>query len=204
MMRWVVTGPAGAGKSMLCKALVARGASLVDGDALGHEILARPGTVQAVAERFGADCVSGGLVDRGRLGSLVFADPVALADLDALTHGPLSDLMEETLAGLAATGVAPLAVLDAAVYFRLPSPPAADLVILVDAPAEVRTERLRHRAGLTVQQATARVAAQAGMFAGWRRADVTVTNDGSPEDLERAAGRLWLRYGPDRRPDQED
>jgi dephospho-CoA kinase len=57
---------------------------------------------------------------------------------------------------------------------------------------------------VTPARAAALVAAQEDMFAQWRRADVTVTNDGSPDDLARAADRLWLNYGPGRRPEPKD
>ena len=196
MIRWVVTGPAGAGKSRFTAVLTARGAGVVDGDRLGHEILARPEMAAAVAARFGLEIVRDGVVDRHRLGELVFADAGALARLNALTHGPLATLMEERLAALDRPGGPPLAVLDAAVYFLLPSPPRSDLVILVEAPVAARTERLVRRTGLARDLVAARLAAQDSMATGWRHADLTVTNDGTPADLERIAQRIWSEYGP--------
>ncbi|RKZ19558.1 dephospho-CoA kinase [bacterium] len=196
MMRWVVTGPAGAGKSLFTAALADLGAAVVDGDKLGHEILARPEVAARVAESFGAEMVAHGVVDRCRLGNLVFQDPGALAKLDSLTHEPLSVLMEERLAACVRPQGPPLAVLDAAVYFLLPSPPTSDLVILVDAPAELRIARLVQRTGLAPAVAGARVTAQQGMSTGWQRADLTVTNDGTPSDLQHAARRIWMQRGP--------
>ena len=71
MIRWVVTGPTGAGKSHLTSRLAGRGAAVVDGDVLGHEILARPRVAAAIAEVFGPGYVVRGAVDRPALGRLV-------------------------------------------------------------------------------------------------------------------------------------
>ena len=58
MRRWVVTGPAGGGKSALCRFLAERGAALVNGDHLGHEILARPDIVAAIVKYIEANNIS--------------------------------------------------------------------------------------------------------------------------------------------------
>ncbi len=196
MMRWVVTGPVGAGKSLFTGELAGLGAGVVDGDALGHEILTRPEIIAAVAREFGTKYVLDGVVDRGFLGRLVFSEPDRLAALDALTHGPLSQLAAERLEALERRGGPPLAVLDAAVYFRLPSPPRADLVIVVDAPPEIRAARLAQRTGLAPSAAEARVAAQSHLVRDWCRADVTVDNSGEPSELTAEARRLWRERGP--------
>ena len=53
MIRWVVTGPIGAGKSAVSAYLVGKGAALVDGDQLGHLVLAQPEVVRQVCAEFG-------------------------------------------------------------------------------------------------------------------------------------------------------
>ena len=139
-----------------------------------------------------------------RLAALVNGDAGALAVLNALTHGSLATLMQERLVALERPDGPPLAVLDAAVYFLLPSPPPADLVILVDAPVALRIARLEQRTGLARDLVAARVAAQDGMAAHWGRADLTVTNDGTPADLSRMARRIWTEYGPGRNAETKD
>lgn len=191
--RWIVTGPAGAGKSLLTAWLGSLGAAVLDGDALGHEILARPEIVAAVAGRFGAACAPGGTVDRRALGRLVFADPAALADLDRLTHPPLAELMGERLA--AAARSAPLAVLEAAVYFLLPSVGRVDLTVAVTAPVALRRARLV-AGGMAEADAERRLAAQSGWDAYWTRADVVVVNDGAPADLRRRARSALAPHWP--------
>lgn len=193
MKRWVVTGPTGAGKSAVTALLAARGAVVIDGDALGHQVLERPAVRGAIGARFGAAVVADGSVDRARLGRAVFGDPSQLAALDAIVHGPLGELMSSALAAAAVTG-APLAVLEAAVYYRLPAPPPVDLVVAVLAPAAVRAERLAARAGLTPDEARARVRALSHLDRDWSRADVTITNDGRAQDLAAAVDRLWAAH----------
>ncbi|MBK7045900.1 MAG: dephospho-CoA kinase [bacterium] len=195
MRRWVVTGPTGAGKSAVTALLAARGAAVLDGDRLGHEVLALPTVVAAIADRFGAGCVRDGAVDRAALGRHVFASPAELAALDSITHGPLCEAMETGLARLAAAGHA-LAVLEAAVYFRLPAPPRADLVIAVVADPGLRAGRLAARAGLTQAEALARVGALSHLDRDWSRADLTIHNNGGPADLAAAVDRLWTDHAP--------
>lgn len=197
MIRWVVTGPAGAGKSRFTAALAATGAQILDGDRLGHEILARSEILAAVAREFGPRTVADGAVDRAELGRLVFADPEALARLNRLTHADLAALMDERLDALAETGCT-LAVLEAAVYFLLPTPPRADLVVAVVASAATRARRLVE-AGLATDDAARRVAAQAVMEDDWPRADVVVVNEGSPAELTAAARRVLREHGPHER-----
>jgi dephospho-CoA kinase len=193
--RWAVTGPTGAGKSAVTALLAARGAVVLDGDRLGHRVLGRPEVVAAIVGRFGGSFAVDGVVDRGALGRRVFADAGALAALDAITHGPLCALMEQELAALAGTGPA-LAVLEAAVYFRLPAPPRMDLVVAVLAGQRIRAERLAARTGLTVPEALARVLSLSHLDPDWTRADLTIHNDGAPAALAAAVDRLWSAHTP--------
>lgn len=195
MKRWTVTGPTGAGKSAVSALLAARGAAVLDGDRLGHEVLEQPAVAAAVGERFGADCAPDGVVDRARLGRRVFGDPGDLAALDAITHPPLCALMEKRLLELEAQGRA-LAVLEAAVYFRLPAPPPMDLVVAVVASAEVRADRLAARTGLDPAAARARVDALAPLDRDWARADLTIRNDGDAAELAAAVDALWAAHAP--------
>jgi len=193
MIRWVVTGPAGAGKSVLCGLFADRGAAVVDGDRLGHEILAREDIISAVITEFGSGVVSDGSVDREALGGLVFADPVALEKLNGITHGPLASLAGRRLDELEKDGCHRLAVLEAAVYFLLPPVPGIDLVITVTASVSTRLARLTGSDGLSLREGRSRITAQLSLEDGWARADVVLANDGPVTELEIAAETLWSR-----------
>ena len=193
MIRWVVTGPAGAGKSALCSLFADQGATVLDGDRLGHEILAREDVVAKIITEFGPGVVSGRSVDRAALGALVFSDQVALGKLNGITHGPLAALMGQRLEELEKEGLHHLAVLEAAVYFLLPPVPGIDLVITVTASPSARLARMTGSGSLSPAEALSRIEAQGFMEEGWARADVVVANDGPISELEKIAEDLWSR-----------
>ena len=195
MKRWVVTGPTGAGKSELTRLLANRGAAVLDGDRLGHEVLRTSAVSQRIEQVFGSSFLSNGEVDRTKLGRLVFGDEAALVRLNEITHGPLSELASRQLDELAAANLHELAVLEAAVYFLLPCPPRADLTITVTAPVEIREDRLA-RGGLTLVEARARIARQATMAAAFASADVTISNTGTLAELERRVDQLLAEQFP--------
>ena len=186
MTTWALTGPAGAGKSVVSAMLASNGAVIIDGDRLGHEILARPDIQAEIVRRLGAGYVLNGVVDRVSLGARVFGDPAALTKLNEITHGPLAALAAEKLASLAAAGEHELAVFEAAVYFLLPSPPTVDLVVAVVAPVETRVPRLLARSAGRMKEAEARnrVAAQVDLEKYWPKADEIIVNDGTLAELE--------------------
>jgi dephospho-CoA kinase len=193
MRRWVVTGPAGGGKSALSGFFADRGAALVNGDHLGHEVLARKEIIAAIGAEFGPDVVSSGTVDRAALGTLVFAEPAALVRLNRITHGPLATLAGERLDELEKEGGHRLAVFEAAVYFALPPVPKIEMVITVMASEPTRLTRMMKLKGLAPGEARARIAAQIPLQDGWDGADVVLENEGSLATLEAAAEMLWSR-----------
>jgi len=110
----------------------------------------------------------------------------------------LAALAGEKLALLAAAGQHGLAVFEAAVYFLLPSPPAVDLVVAVVAPPDLRLRRLVERSAgpMTMDQARARIEAQADLEKYWSRADEIIINDGTVEELKTKTLRLVPPAGP--------
>lgn len=194
MIRWVITGPIGSGKSAVSDYLFARGAALVNGDQLGHEVLERSEVVREIVASFGPEVAVDGRVDRSVLGPKVFGDPVALERLNSITHLRISLLAAEKLDELAQTGQHELAVLEAAMYFLFPSPPAVDLVLAVVAAPDVRAARLKETRGLNDEQIRARLAAQTNLEPLWYQADVIMTNETSLADLHHQIDQLLDRY----------
>src|SRR2546423_5195795 len=90
MLRVGLSGGIGSGKSTVARALAARGAVVIDADALAREVVepGKPG-LAAVVERFGPGILDGGgRLDRPALAALVFDDAAARADLNAIVHPP--------------------------------------------------------------------------------------------------------------------
>lgn len=178
-----LTGGIGSGKSTVSAMLAERGAVIVDADVIHRENMAPGGRVHdAVLARFGT-------VDRPALASIVFKDPVALADLNALTHPAVAVVIAERLAAEADTdGVV---VLDIPLLVESKSAYPVAGVVVVDAPPEVAVRRLVEQRGMDESDARARIAAQASREARLAAADFVIENDGSLEELREEVDRCW-------------
>ncbi len=185
-----LTGGIASGKSAVADLLAAEGAVVIDADLLAREVVA-PGTpgLAAVAERFGAGVLAGdGSLDRAALGRLVFADPDARRDLEALIHPQVRARADELTAaapvGAVVVQVIPLLV-------ETGQQGAFDLVVVVDAAPAVQVDRIRARDGLDEAAAHSRIRAQASREARLAAADWVIRNDGSREELAARVGRFW-------------
>lgn len=191
-----LTGGIGAGKSTVAQLLAGHGAAVVDVDALGREIIAPGGSaVPAVLDRFGSELEgSYGGIDRPALASIVFNDANALAALNEISHPAINELLDERIGAIAAAGSADVVVLDMAVLVestlgrdtRFPY----EVVITVEAPPDVRLERLVER-GLTAEDAKARLTSQATDEQRREVADFVIGNGGGPDELAAATSQLW-------------
>lgn len=180
-----LTGGIGSGKSTAAALLAARGAVIVDADAIHRENMAPGGRVHdAVLARFGT-------VDRPTLASIVFTDPAALADLNELTHPAVGVVIAERLAEQAATDH--VVVLDIPLLVEGQDRGGYPLagVVVVDAPVEVAVRRLVEQRGMDEADARARIAAQASREQRLAAADFVVDNSGSLDDLREEVDRCW-------------
>jgi dephospho-CoA kinase len=185
-----LTGGIGAGKSTVSARLAARGAVVVDADAVVKELQAAGTPVfEAIVERFGPGVVgSDGELDRPALAGLVFGDPEALADLNGLVHPAVG---AEILGRVAAhEGTDRVVVLDVPLLVESGRYRAAG-VIVVDVPPEVAVARLVRDRGMTEDEARARMARQATREERLARADLVIDNSGPPEALDEAVDRAW-------------
>ncbi len=184
-----LTGNIASGKSAVTRMLAELGADVIDADAVAHEALAA-GTEEAalIAERFGPGVMRpDGAVDRPALGRVVFSDPRALADLEAIVHPGVRRRVYERLD----RSRADVAVLEAIKLLEGPLVDHVDTVWVVAAPREVRIDRLVRERGLTPEDAARRVDAQNPEEEKIRRADVVIHNDGSMEELRRQVLEAW-------------
>ena len=180
-----LTGNIAAGKSAVAARLTALGLPVLDADQLAREAVA-PGTpaLAAIVARWGADILAAdGSLDRAALRRRVFADPAERAALEAITHPAISALRTARAAALAATG-APLVVCDIPLLFEAHLEGTVDRIVLVDAPAAVRRERLLRHRGLTPTEADAMMAAQLPPEAKRARAHHLIENGGTREALD--------------------
>jgi len=187
-----LTGGIGSGKSTVAQMLRERGAVVVDADAVAHQVM-EPGGVayRAVVDRFGPEVVApDGAIDRPRLAEVVFADSAALADLNAIVHPAVREVMAERAQAEAST--------DHVVVLEIPllvesgaARPGMAGVMVVDCPVDVAVNRvIRHRE-MREGEVRARIAAQATREERLAAADVVIDNSGTPEDLAAEVDRAW-------------
>jgi dephospho-CoA kinase len=194
------TGLIGAGKSTVAALLAQRGAVIVDADALARDVL-EPGSpgYQAVLDRFGpsilAEATSSGSgpppIDRARLAGLVFGDPSALFDLEAIVHPKVRQRIDAILR--THEGSDDVVVLELPLLVRRGSEAAyrLDGVLLVDVPEEVALERLVRQRQMDPDDARSRMSAQPSRLERLRAADFVIMNIGTRDELEEMVAQAW-------------
>lgn len=190
MLKIGLTGGIASGKSVVAARLKERGAVLVDADALAREVV-EPGTegLDRIVAEFGADMLDdAGRLDRARLGGAVFGNPERLAALNAIVH----PLVRARAAAI--TAAAPddaIVVQDIPLLVETGQGAAFHLVLVVDAPEDVRLQRMRELRGMTEEAARSRMAAQATRDARLAAADVVLDNSGTVQHLLDQVDGLW-------------
>ncbi|MDP1831407.1 MAG: dephospho-CoA kinase [Geothrix sp.] len=173
-----LSGGIAAGKSFVASLLVARGWTLIDADALAREAVA-PGSegLRELAAAFGPACLHpDGSLDRAWVAAHVFSDGTARARLNAILHPRIEALLEMRLRELPAATRG--AVLDAALWVERGTAHHFDAFWTVDAPEELRVERLMARDRMTRDAALARLRAQAQAPERALHADLVIPSDG--------------------------
>ena len=188
MVRIGVTGRMGSGKSTVARRFQEKGATLVDGDTLGWEVLRLPEVREAIAASIGGEITDrDGHFDRARLGRVVFRDAAAMDRLNAIVQPVLLRRVREMLD---APGRGVL-VLDAALLPTWRLEPELDGVIEVVASEDVRVRRIRAARGFTDLEARERIQGQKlppirGARRQWR-----IENEGDRAELNRRADAIW-------------
>lgn len=185
-----ITGGTGSGKTTLLRCIEEMGGLILDCDAIYHQLLETdPSLLAAIENRF-PGTVSGDVLDRKKLGSLVFSDKNALMDLNRITH---SAVKKEVLRRLDARPR--LAAIDAIGLFEGELAVLCDVTVAVTAPEEARVQRLMARDGITEQYARSRIAAQhsADWFA--EKCDHILQNDSTEEAFRGKCLAFFNRLG---------
>jgi dephospho-CoA kinase len=185
-----LTGGIGSGKSTVSALLAARGAVIIDADAIVHEVQATGGPAfQPIVDRFGAGIVGAdGELDRPALAAVVFNDPAALADLNAITHPIVGQVIFDRMAAQADTDA--VVVLDVPLLVETGRDNTAG-VIVVDCPVEIAVARAVARGPATESDVRARIAAQATREERLAKADFVIDNSGDRGHLEAEVDRCW-------------
>jgi dephospho-CoA kinase len=186
-----LTGGIGSGKSTVAHMLEERGAVVVDADELAHRVIA-PGAPghEKVIERFGPNVLApGGDVDRETLASIVFADPAARRDLEAIVHPEVRRMFAEEAERYRDTDK--VVVLSAPLIVETGIYPLFEVLIVVSTRIDTQVQRLVRERGMLEEDVRARIAAQLPLEAEAEVADVIVDNEGTLDELEGQVDRVW-------------
>ena len=150
-----ITGGTGCGKTTLLNTIAQAGGLVLDCDAIYHHLLATDAALLSAIEARFPGTVENGVLQRKKLGSIVFSDKNALEDLNKITHGAVK---AEVLRRL--TPRPKLAAIDAIGLFEGGLAQLCDVTAAVTAPEEDRVRRLMRRDGISEEYARSRIAAQ--------------------------------------------
>jgi dephospho-CoA kinase len=211
-----ITGPYASGKSTVAGELEKRGWYQIEVDKLGH--LALESRREEVIRSFGAEILDrkDGGIDRRKLGSLVFADPEALARLETIVHPEMvrqtARIIEERREIIGKSPVAesrthaeppPGIIINAAILYKMGLDSYCDLVFWIDAPKIVRALRARRRDSLPWKEIFKRIRSQNSMNAQLEAGNVDmyrVDNRSLSAAVRRIdeilQGRVWSRTRP--------
>ena len=200
MQRIGLTGGIASGKSVAAARLAEHGAVVVDHDELARDAV-RPGSagLDAVIAEFGPGVLAGdGSLDRAALGRVVFADPAARERLNSIVHPVIRRLAAEREAAVAAAHTGAVVVHDIPLLVETGQAEAFHLLVVVDAPAELRVRRLVEGRGMTPEEARRRVDAQASDADRLAVADRVLDGSGTVDHLRAQVDALWTRIDEER------
>ena len=183
-----ITGGTGCGKTTALEAICQLGGLVLDCDAIYHQLLKTDKDLLAAIEDRFPGVVEDGNLQRKKLGSIVFADPQALTDLNQITHKAVKEEVVELLAS------APqLVAIDAIGLFEGGLAELCHTTLAITAPEEVRVARLMARDAITQEQALARIRAQKSQDWFVARCDHHLHNEGSMEAFQENCIALYKK-----------
>lgn len=187
-----LTGGIGSGKSTVAEMLRRLGAVVINSDQVAHEAyLPHQNMWPQVVDAFGTDILGeGDVIDRRKLGALVFQDPAARHRLEEIVHPWTYQRVVELLAELAQQDAA-VVVLEVPLLIEAGWDRLVDQVWVTYAPEEIVLQRLQQRDGMTPEQALARMRAQIPAEERLQRADVAIDTSGSVADVRAQVRQLW-------------
>jgi dephospho-CoA kinase len=176
MLRVGLTGGIGSGKSTMARVFALLGVPVFEADAAARELMHKDGGLRAqVMQRFGDHLYPEGQLDRKALAAVVFRDPAALAELNAMVHPVVRSAFRTWMEGQEGC----YALMEAAILTESGGHQAMDQVVVVSAPEDLRVRRVMERDGVTEAEVRARMRNQASEEQRLSIAQHVIHNDGT-------------------------
>jgi len=183
-----LTGGIGSGKSLAAQFFSQLGALVIDADQLARSAIERGSEgFDEVLLRFGDSVLMNGDIDRVALGQIIFENPQAKKDLEAIIHPRIRAEFEEAVASLEADQIM---VYEIPLLVETNAADRFDFIVTVESQPELRKARLRAR-GMFHSDIEKRMASQATEEQRREIADCVLTNDGSEDELLRQVENIW-------------
>lgn len=193
-----VTGPSGSGKGEVSKILLNMGFSVIDADAIYHDLLVPPSKcLDELVREFGRQILTaGGLLNRETLGSMVFGEDnkEKLEALNKITHKHVIDKIKKIVCSMRAMG-APVCVIDAPLLIESGLDGMCDVTLAVLADKKVRLERIMKRDCIDIERAKKRIDSQKNDEFYMENSDFTVLNNSDKAQLRSAINEILLMKG---------
>jgi dephospho-CoA kinase len=188
-----LTGGIACGKSTVARFLEALGAKVIDADGLSRELLQPSNPIYyKVVAHFGQEILKpGGEIDRGRLGSIVFADPQKLSELTSIVHPSLIARLGELAKELRSRHPRAVIVVDAALIYEAGVADRFAKIVVAWCRPEQQIERLIAKTGVSRQEALRRMGCQLPTEEKRRRADYVIDCSGSLEETRAQVEALY-------------
>ena len=185
-----ITGGTGCGKTTALQVFGRLGGAVLDCDEIYHRMLAEDKNLLAAIENRFPGTVVEGVLDRKKLGAIVFSDPDALKELNQITHGAVKEevlrLMEKENRHIA---------IDAIGLFEGKLAELCDVTVAVTAPESCRAQRLMQRENITEEYALSRIRAQKKQEEFSSACDYTLFNDGTEAEFQEKCLAFFSRLG---------
>ncbi len=186
-----ICGSSGSGKSTVGLIFQGFGAAFFDCDKIYHDLVSAPSEcLNAIGERFGYDLIQNGSLDRKKLSDIVFSDPLALSELNQITHRFVLDALRE-LIDAERKKDAPMCVIDAPLFFEAGLEKWCDFVIAVISDEKQQLHRIHRRDGISEDLARLRIQSQIGNDELIARSQFVIENTGSILDLELQCNNIY-------------
>ncbi len=185
-----VAGGIGSGKSAVAECFARLGCAVIDSDKEARALLLRDDVKAELVSWWGSDILDAhGEVDRSAVAKIVFADPRERRRLEGLTH-PLLRTNRERVKAAAVSAGAPAVILDAPLLFEAGLGEECDAVVFVDAPREIRLNRVREHRGWDEEELARREKSQLPLEEKRSRSDYVVRNDRDEASLHERVSRI--------------
>lgn len=173
-----ITGGTGCGKTTALAAVRQLGGMVLDCDAIYHDLLKTDKALLGQIDRTFPGVVEGGILDRKKLGNIVFNDAKMLSTLNEITHKRVKEAVLEQL-----KNKNDLVAIDAVALFESGLNALCDVTVAITAPEDMRIQRIMARDGISFAYAKSRIDAQPSQDAFAEKCDYILENDTTEADF---------------------